>query len=320
LVRIQHGMVARNIIAVGASAGGFEAIQKVVSGLPADLHAAVFITQHLSERGEGILPEILNRIGLLPALHPWEETSIQMGTIYVAPPDYHLLLTPDSVHLGHGPKENLQRPCINTMFRSAASSHGNRVAGVLLTGLLDDGSAGLWEIQQHGGATVVQDPDEAAYRSMPENAIRGLNVQYIVRLAEMAPLLTRLTMGDKSEFKRPQPSHVSEEPITQACPECGGVMRLVKLGNLREYSCHVGHRFGLKTMISEKSRTIERAIWSALAQSEELTTLLEEAKPELDPNTAASLQKEIEERAREQGVLRKLIERGKTGAEPTGQA
>src|SRR5215469_1953910 len=309
---IQHRMIARNIIAIGASAGGFEAIQKVVSGLPANLQAAVFITQHLFERSEGILPEILNRIGVLPALHPWEETSIRMGTIYVAPPDYHLLLTPESVHLGHGPKENLQRPCINTMFRSAAASHGNRVAGVLLTGLLDDGSAGLWEIQQHGGATIVQDPEEAAFRSMPENAIRALNVQYIMRLAEMAPLLTRLTMGDKKDFEKPQPSTVTEELITQACPECGGVMRMVKLGKLREYSCHVGHRFGLKTMIAEKGRTIERAIWSALAQSEELMTLLEEAKPELDPDTAASLQKEIELRVHEQGALRKLIERSKT--------
>ena len=122
-------------------------------------------------------------------------------------------------------------------------------------------------------------------------------------------------MGDKKDFERPQPSPVTEELITQACPECGGVMRMVKLGKLREYSCHVGHRFGLKTMIAEKGRTIERAIWSALAQSEELTTLLEEAKPELDPDTAASLQKEIEVRVHEQGALRKLVERSKTAME-----
>ena len=225
---------------MGASAGGFEAIQKVVSAFPPGLPAAVFITQHQAGRSEGILPEILNRVCPLQALHPWEETAIEMGKIYVAPPDYHLLLTPDSVHIGHGPKENMQRPCINVMFRSAAAAHGPRVAGVLLTGLLDDGAAGLWEIQQKGGATIVQDPEEAAYRSMPESAIRGLNVQYIVRLAEMPPLLTRLTMGDRNAQKSADSVEVIDETVSQVCPDCGGVMKLHRMGRLLEYQCHVG--------------------------------------------------------------------------------
>lgn len=306
-------MIARNIIAIGASAGGFEAIRKVVSGYPPDLNAAVFITMHLFERSEGVLPEILNRIGPLPAMHPWEETAIEMGRIYVAPPDYHLLLTRDSVHIGHGPKENLQRPCINTMFRSAAAAHGERVAGVLLTGLLDDGAAGLWEIQQRGGATVVQDPEEAAYRSMPESAIRGLNVQYIVRLAEMAPLLTRLTMGDQNgKVELSEAREIIDDRVSQACPECGGVMKMHRLGKLIEYECHVGHRFGLKTMIAEKSGKVERGIWTALAQSEELVCLLEQAKPTVDEQTTKALEEEILQRKQEQETLRRLIERTKS--------
>lgn len=301
--------MARNIIVIGASAGGFEAIQTLVSEFSVGLNAAVFITLHQSERSRGVLPEVLNKVGVLPAIHPWEETPIQMGRIYVAPPDHHLLLTAETVHLGRGPKENLQRPCINTMFRSAAAAHGERVAGVLLTGLLDDGSAGLWDIQQRGGITVVQDPQEAAYRSMPENAIRGLNVQYIVRLAEMAPLLTRFTMGDTKDLIASRDVEKSEVPTVQACPECGGAMRRFALGRMVEYTCHVGHRFGLKTMIAEKSSVIERAILNALSQSEELTILLEEAQANADQQTSSDLRAELERRRRDQELLRDMMQR-----------
>jgi two-component system chemotaxis response regulator CheB len=313
-------MVVRNIIAIGASAGGIDALKKVVSGFPPELQAAVFITMHLYQRSESMLPEILNRVGPLQALHPWEECAIKMGRIYVAPPDYHLILAEGTVHVAHGPKENLQRPCINTMFRSAAAAYGERVAGVVLTGLLDDGAAGLWEIQQRGGATVVQDPDEAAYKSMPESAIRGLSVQYIVRLAEMPSLLSRLTMGDQNgradlDLKR----EVVDDRVSQACPECGGVMKLHRLGKLVEYTCHVGHRIGLKTMIAEKSAKVERAIWTALSQSEELVDLLEQAEPDVDQGTASALTEEIDQRRNEQNSLRKLTERAKTLPFGTGQ-
>lgn len=300
-------MVARNIIVVGTSAGGFEALQRLVSGFPADLPATVFITMHLFERSKGVLSELLSRVGPLPAMQPWEGAPIRPGQIYVAPPNYHMILGRTSVHLGHGPKENLQRPCINTMFRSAAANHGERVAGVLLTGMLDDGAAGLWEIQQHGGATVVQDPDEAAFRSMPDSAIRGLNVQYIQRLAEISPLLTRLSMGDNdSSFESSSASAPHEESTAQACPECGGVMRLYRLGKLHEYRCHVGHRLGLETMIAEKSEVVERSIWTALSQCEELCALLEETLSEEGRSNRTALQQELADRHKEQEVLRAI--------------
>lgn len=312
-VGIQIPMISRRIIAIGASAGGFQAIQDVVAGFPADLPAAVFITLHQFERSKGILPELLNRVGRLPAVHPWDETEIQEGRIYVAPPDYHMILTPESVHLSHGPRENMQRPCINTMFRSAAAAHGARVAGVLLTGLLDDGAAGLWEIQQRGGATVAQDPEEAAFRSMPESAIRGLNVQYILRLAEMAPLLTRLAMtGDNNGFAPASDPQDEGHPSRQACPECGGVMKVFRRGRLKEYCCHVGHRFGLQTMIAEKTEVVERAIWTAISQSEELSDLLEEAIRKNEDETAPALKEELTRRKQEQQLLRSLMEREKT--------
>lgn len=307
-------MISRNIIAIGASAGGFEAIQRIAEAFSADLPAAVFITQHQAASSEGILLDLLNRIGRLPAVHPWDDTPIEMGTIYVAPPDYHLILTAETVQVSRGPRENMQRPCINTMFRSAALAHGARVIGVLLTGMLDDGAAGLWEIQQRGGVTVVQDPKEAAYPSMPQSAIRGLNVQYIVRLDEMAPLLSRLTMGDGSIQGAVQAAETIDETVSQRCPDCSGVMKLHCMGRLLEYRCHVGHRMGLQTMIVEKGAVVEQTIWSALAQSEELVVLLERAKLESDATAAPAIDLQIAERKKEQQGLKFLVERAKPPA------
>jgi two-component system chemotaxis response regulator CheB len=304
-------VVARNIIVIGASAGGLEAIQQVIAGLPFDLPAAVFITLHQFERSPGLLPQILNRAGPLLAIHPWEESPIEMGRIYVAPPDFHLILTPKTVHLSHGPKENLQRPCINTMFRSAAAAHGEHVAGVVLTGLLDDGAAGLWEIQQRGGATIAQDPKEAPFPSMPESAIRGSVVQYILRVGEMAPLLTRLAMGDYTSVPDLAPAPAHEEPSVQACPECGGAMKLHRLGRLKEYTCHVGHRFSTKAMIAEKTEVVERAMWTALSQSEELSSLLEQVTSDGDGEGTSVVEEELAQRRHEQELLRTLIERTK---------
>jgi two-component system, chemotaxis family, protein-glutamate methylesterase/glutaminase len=298
-------MSVRDIIVIGASAGGFNAIQRLVEGFPANLPAAVFVTLHVYGKGPGVMPDLLSRACPLPAANAVEGESIAPGRIYVAPPDQHLILHRGFVELGHGPRENMQRPCINAMFRSAAAAYGERVAGVLLTGLLDDGAAGLWEIQQHGGATVVQDPSEAEFRSMPESAIRGLNVQYILRLQEMALLLTRLTMSEQG----PAPEDLlqpREEPAGQICPECGGVMTIAHMGTLREYRCHTSHRFGLRTLIAEKSRVVERALQVALSQSEELTGLLESAASHPDPQASGELNDEITDRKEEQAILRGL--------------
>lgn len=297
-------MPARDIIVIGASAGGFEAIQALSASLPADLPAAVFITLHVYPRSDGVLPELLSCTGPLPAAHAVDGEPIRAGRIYVAPPDYHMVVAPGHVQLSHGPKENLQRPCINVMFRSAAAVYGERVAGILLTGLLDDGAAGLWEIQQHHGATIVQDPEEATFRSMPDSAVRGLNVQYIVRLAEMGPLLARLSVADHSHSAPGEPVSPIEERSGQACPECGGAMTTVRMGGLREYRCHIGHRFGLQTLIADKSRVVEQAVNLALSQSEELSELLEEALPQ--SGAPEQLSKEIARHRKEQTALRDL--------------
>ena len=299
-------MPVRDIIVIGGSAGGFDAIRRFVAGFPADLAAAVFVTIHVTGKSGGILPSVITGAGPLVAAHPADGEQINPGRIYVAPPDHHLLIRQGHVHLGHGPRENLQRPSINAMFRSAASSYGERVAGVLLTGLLDDGAAGLWEIQQHHGATVVQEPEEATFRAMPESAIRGLSVQYIVRLSEMAPLLTRLAMTNEHQSVQPVAPEIKEEGTTQTCPECGGVMTATRMGQLVEYRCHVGHRFGLRTLLEQKSKNIERLLEMALSQSEEASFALQRAIKDPDGEDPQELKTELQKGLREQEVLRNL--------------
>lgn len=308
-------MLARDRIVIGASAGGVAALKQIVADLPADLPAAVFVTLHMMERGEFLLPDLLNAAGPLQACLARDGLPIENGRIYVAPPDFHLLVGPEEVHLVHGPREGLQRPSINVMFRSAAASFRERVAGVVLTGMLDDGAAGLWEILQHGGATIVQDPEEAAYRSMPESAIRGLNVQYILCLREIAPLLMRLSMGDgrqsqtTPEATATGATRTEASPLRQACPECGGVMVVEQLGGIKEYVCHVGHRLGLQSMISDKTGMVERTMWSALAQSEELVALLEQAQVDSGAAPLGSLGAELALRRGDIETLRGVLER-----------
>ncbi len=300
-------MPARDIIVIGGSAGGFDAVRKVVARFSIDLPAAVFVTIHVTGKGDGILPAVITSAGPLVAEHPEDGEPIKNGKIYVAPPDFHLLIRQGHIHLGHGPRENLQRPCINVMFRSAAAAYGPRVAGVLLSGLLDDGAAGLWEIQQHHGATVVQEPEEATFRSMPESAIRGLNVQYIVRLSEMAALLTRLAMTHQNQREQqPAPRPSSEEATRQTCPECGGFMTATHMGSLVEFRCLVGHRLGLRTLLDQKTKNIERLLEMALAQSEELSGALESALHDPDGQDSHALREELDRREREQQVLRTL--------------
>ena len=163
----------------------------------------------------------------------------------------------------------------------------------------------------------MQDPDEAAYRSMPESAIRGLNVQYILRLTEIAPLLTRLTMGERRDTPTFAAASAEKPAIPgalltrQACPECGGVMSVEQLGSLKEYVCHVGHRLGRQSMIADKTDVVERTMWTALAQSEELIDLLEQAQEDLEPSVLSSLQSEIDSRRRDMEIIRGVLERNK---------
>jgi two-component system chemotaxis response regulator CheB len=195
-------MADRDIVVVGASAGGIEALRHLVRCLPDRLDAALFVTIHFPSDGTSVLPRILNRAGPLPVVHPSEHESIVPGTIYIAPPDFHLLFSRGQIWLVRGPREHGHRPAIDPMFRSAAVTFGPRVVGVVLTGNLDDGTSGLAAIKHHGGLAIVQDPDDALFPSMPQSAIEHVAVDQVVAIRAMWPALERLlhTPIEKGEF------------------------------------------------------------------------------------------------------------------------
>ena len=186
-------MPRHDIIVIGASAGGIWSLTQLVQHLPVDFPAPVFIVIHTSPQYPSCLPDILQASGKLPAVHAVDSTAIEPGRIYVAPPDRHLLVKPEYMRVVLGPKENRFRPAIDPLFRTAASAYGKRVVGVVLSGALDDGTAGLIEIKEQGGVAIVQDPKEALFPYMPESAIKHTEVDHILPVTDIARVLVDLS-------------------------------------------------------------------------------------------------------------------------------
>ena len=205
-------MAKKDIIVIGSSTGGIEALRTIVAGLPEDFRASIFIAQHTGSNVPGVLDLILKRAARMPTHAARDKEEIKPGHIYVAPPDRHLLLEPGRICLSRGPKENRFRPAIDPLFRSAAQVYGPRVIGVILTGGLDDGTAGLWAVKQLGGTAIVQDPKDAFVPSMPSSALQFVNVDYCLPLTEIAPILVKLanTQADEKEVYAP-PAHLDIE-------------------------------------------------------------------------------------------------------------
>jgi two-component system chemotaxis response regulator CheB len=289
------GSTAHRIITIGASAGGVEALQSLVRELPADLPVPIFVVLHLSADSPGLMPAILSRAGTLVAKHPDDGEAIAPGRIYVAPPDTHMLVDPAGrIRLSRGPKENRFRPAIDPLFRSAAHAFGPRVVGVVLTGALDDGTAGLWAIKRHGGLAVVQDPKDAFVPSMPLSALRYVDVDHCVPLARVAPLLRRLaddTVAPRLDLEARQMDVESRlilgegteqdinrlgPPSPYACPDCHGSLHEIREDNLVRYRCHVGHAYSTDTLLSDLTRKVGDALWNALRAIQESATLLRE--------------------------------------------
>src|SRR5690348_15223252 len=237
-------MPPRRIIVIGASAGGVEALTQIARDLPSDIDAALFVTIHFPPTSTSALPRILNRAGPLPAAHAMDGGLIEVGKIYIAPPDHHLLLFRGEMRLYRGPRENGNRPAVDPMFRSAALSFGPRVIGVILSGSLDDGTSGLLAIKRRGGRSVVQDPEDALFPSMPQSAIDHVAVDYVVKLDRMAALLNELahqpsgagiTVATDDAAKEVEYSEADIDRISDAdehpgvlapfgCPDCGGTL------------------------------------------------------------------------------------------------
>jgi two-component system chemotaxis response regulator CheB len=286
----------RNIIVIGASAGGFEAIRQLVAALPATLDAAIFVVWHMSPDVTGLLPQVLNRENTLLASNALDNEVIKFNHIYVAPPDKHLLLDKGRVRVTRGPKENRFRPAVDPLFRSAAESYGCRVIGIILSGALDDGTAGLWTIKSRGGLAIVQEPAEADFPSMPESALAAVEVDYRVPLAEMATLLVRLTAETVTEAsdiameeqrKTTIETHIAAQKpalgegvltlgtlTPYACPDCHGVLLAITDGDIIRYRCHTGHAHSADSLLATITEHIEDTLWSAIRGVEESILLL----------------------------------------------
>ncbi|HEX5044945.1 MAG TPA: chemotaxis protein CheB [Candidatus Polarisedimenticolaceae bacterium] len=260
----------RDIVVIGASAGGVEALRDLVRALPPDLPAAVFVVLHLAPGGPSVLPAILQRAGSLPAVHPVHRERILPGRIYVAPPDRHMLLHAGRIRLTVGPRENRSRPAIDPLFRSAAMEFGPRVIGIVLSGALDDGTAGLRAIGEKGGLTVVQDPEEALHPTMPRSALEAVPVDHCLKVAEIANLLAATTSG-AGEFESrigaeelQQPGNDEPPPGVFVCPECHGPLHETDESGVLQFRCRVGHVFSPESLEVEKDADIERNLFLAL--------------------------------------------------------
>ncbi|MEX2048378.1 MAG: chemotaxis protein CheB [Gemmatimonadota bacterium] len=330
-------MNGHDIIVIGASAGGLKAVSAVLAEFPADFPAAVFVVQHLAPDQESRLPELLSDVSDLPVSAPADGDPVVPGRVYVASADHHLLLHDGSVRVLRGPQENRFRPSIDALFRSAARAYGSRVIGVVLTGYLDDGTVGLQAIKKRGGITVVQDPDEAEFPSMPRTALRYVNIDHVVPVGEVGALLTRLVAKPRaaqSDFPMTPEieieSDIAEQVMntqeflehverigqrtTYSCPDCNGAIWQIGEEEPLKLRCHVGHSFTGEVFAKEQRSNVETALWSAVRIMEEKVTFsrqLAERKREqhlLDEATAED--READELDDALGKVRDLIVRG----------
>ncbi|HEX8949081.1 MAG TPA: chemotaxis protein CheB [Dissulfurispiraceae bacterium] len=285
-------MAKNKIIALGASAGGIEAISKVISTLPEDIPAPLFVVLHSGPESPGLLDEIFSRAGRLKAKYAENGEAFSPGTIYIAPADHHLIIKDSRTLLSRGPRENRSRPALDPLFRSAGAAYDSQTIGVVLSGMLDDGTAGLFSLKRCGGITCVQDPADAAYPDMPRNALENVEVDYVLPAAELGPVLDRLAR-EHGENHTPIPEDIVKEArIAElgvsninmmekmgnkapfVCPECGGVLWEMRQDPIQRYRCNVGHAYTIASLISSQDEAIENALWAAIRSLEERANML----------------------------------------------
>ena len=299
-----------HIIVVGASAGGVKALQQLVRGFPRDFSAAVLVVLHSSPDGPALLGEILNITGPLPSHNAIDGEPIEPGRIYVAPPDHHLLCAGHHIQLWQGPKENLHRPCINVTFRSTADEYGENVIGAVLTGTLDDGTAGLWWIRKHGGTIIVQNPTDAQYSEMPTNVLKHMQPDHSVNIADMGSLIAGLIRERRTNGRSIQGVNgmQKEEPILVTCPDCNGPLREVRLGDsIREYRCLVGHAYSPVFLLKGHDEAEEKALWAAAASLEEAAPLVRKVGESLSQEDRLKIEEDAAEKLRLSAELHQFI-------------
>lgn len=309
------------IIVIGASLSGIDTLCRLVSKLPADLAAPIFIAQHVAPHSPGMLPQLLMNAGPLPAIHPQNAMLFKPGVIYVAPPDRHMLIRKGYVRLSHGPHENLARPAVDPLFRSAAVTYGAAVVGVILTGQLNDGTSGLLAIKDRGGFTIAQDPAEATARSMPLSAIRHVKVDKVCALDEMARLIIELAndapppeTGDPLQRTMEIENRIAEgiftvedwfaleqmsQPSGLNCPACQSALYELKDSRVLRFRCRSGHAYSAQSLLSGQADARESHLSALFGSLIEEATLARRLSTEPlfaeDAYTADSLRSRAEE-------------------------
>jgi two-component system, chemotaxis family, protein-glutamate methylesterase/glutaminase len=286
----------RDLVVIGSSAGGAQTLTELVAGLPVELPATLVVAQHTSPAAPALLADILARAGSLSASVAVDGEPMERGHIYVAPPDHHVLVGEGHLIVSHGPRENGHRPAVDPLFRSAARRYGRRVIAAVLSGTLDDGTAGLITVKARGGITIAQDPEDALYSGMPENAIEGDSPDYVVAISELADLLCTLVQEPleptvlngapweaRPQQATPRPARAASEelrargarPAAVSCPECNGPLFEHREASLVTFECVVGHRYSPASLDHEQARVLEGALWNAVRGLYERAELLQ---------------------------------------------
>ncbi len=284
----------KQVIVIGTSAGGLNAVVNVIGQLSKKFPAPILVVQHISTDATGnVLLNALNKQGNLKCSHASNGTTMKPGNLYLAPSDHHLMVDDDHTLLvTKGAQENRSRPAIDPLFRSAAVVFRSKVIGILLSGYLDDGTAGMMAIKKCGGTCIVQDPADAEYPDMPQNALNQVEVDYCVPLSEMGGLLDQL-LSKKSKTNKPIPKDIlieaeiakrvlSDLPSVNAlgdqvpfnCPGCGGVLWEVGNTYAKRFRCHTGHAYSSAALLAAQTNKIEETMWTALRMFEERKNLL----------------------------------------------
>jgi two-component system chemotaxis response regulator CheB len=332
-------MARRDLVVVGASAGGVEALLQLLRALPPDLPAPVLVVLHLPAGARSALPEILDRVCALPVQQAVDGAPLEPGTVHVAVPDRHLMVVDDHILLSRGPRENGHRPAVDVLFRSAARSAGRRVVAVVLSGALDDGAAGMIAVRARGGMGIAQDPADAMYPSMPRHAAEAGGAEHVVPVEKMSVLLGELLSEDIAGLAEPPPSNLMDTETAMAnlepealnaddrpgvpsgfgCPSCHGALFSIAEGGMERFRCRVGHAWSPDALAAEQSQALEAALWMALRGLEERAALSrrmgERAEQRGHQLTARTFRTRHDEAQQAAGVLRRLLQRGELNGE-----
>lgn len=338
-------MPSHDIIVIGGSTGSITALKQICRDLPSDLPAAVLIVVHIGSEGPNALAGILGANAALPVSMAEDGQPIECGRIYVAPANHHLLVEKDVVRLGRGPRENMTRPAIDPLFRSAAVAFGSRVIGVVLTGHLNDGSAGLAALKRCGGLAVVQSPSDAEAADMPIGALQACDVDYKAPAAEIGVLLARLAL-QPAKPAPPVPNDIALEagfalgrpsnstilrqiatPTTAPCPDCGGVLSEVQDAAVLRFRCQIGHAYSAECLNQQLDRPVQEALGVALRTLDARATLLERMAEDARSKARTLTASEFDDRAKDyrrdaetirEALLREERPPGRQGSEADG--